>query len=51
MRKAGITRDDETLDAFISDPQKAISGKVMAFFGVMDTKRHAEIIGYLKTVK
>ena len=51
MRKAGITWDDESLDAFIADPQKAIPGNVMAFSGVMDAKRRAEIIDYLKTVK
>jgi cytochrome c len=51
MRKAGITWDDESLDAFIADPQKAIPGNVMPFSGVMDAKRRVEIINYLRAVK
>jgi cytochrome c len=51
MKKADVTWDDKTLDAFIADPQKAIPGNVMPFPGVADEKRRAEIIDYLKTVK
>ena len=51
MKKADVTWDDKTLDAFIGDPQKAIPGNVMRFPGVADEKQRAEIIDYLKTMK
>lgn len=51
MKKAGVTWDDETLEAFIANPQKAIPGNLMPFSGVADAKQRAEIIAYLKTVK
>ena len=51
LKKAGVTWDDKSLDAFITDPQKAIPGNVMPFPGVADAKQRAEIIDYLKTVK
>ena len=51
LRKAEVTWDDKSLDAFIADPQKAIPGNVMPFPGVADAKQRTEIIDYLKTVK
>jgi cytochrome c len=51
MKRAGVTWDDGTLDAFITDPQKAVPGNVMPFPGVADAKQRAEIIDYLKSVK
>ena len=51
MKKAGVTWDDKSLDAFISDPQKAIPNNVMPFPGVADAKQRAEIVDYLKTVQ
>ena len=51
MKKADVTWDDKSLDAFIADPQKAIPGNVMPFPGVADEKQRAEIIDYLKSVK
>ena len=51
MRKAGVTWDDKTLDAFIADPQKTIPGNLMPFPGVADAKQRAEIVDYLKTLK
>jgi cytochrome c len=51
MKKADVTWDDKTLDAFIANPQKAIPGNVMPFPGVADEKQRAEIIDYLKSVK
>jgi cytochrome c len=51
MRKADVTWDDKSLDAFIADPQKSIPGNVMPFPGVADARQRAEIIDYLKTVK
>ena len=51
MKKAGVTWDDKSLDAFITDPQKAVPGNVMPFPGVADAKQRAEIVDYLKTLK
>lgn len=51
MKKAGVTWDDKSLDAFITDPQKAVPGNVMPFPGVADPKQRAEIVDYLKTLK
>jgi cytochrome c len=51
MKKAGVTWDEHSLDAFIADPQKAVPGNVMPFPGLADGKQRAEIIDYLKTVK
>lgn len=44
-------RDAKTLDAFLSDPQKAIPGNVMPFPGLADAKQRAEIVDYLKNVE
>jgi cytochrome c len=51
MKKAGVTWDDKSLDAFIAEPQKAIPGNVMPFPGIADAKQRAEIVGYLRTLK
>ena len=49
MRNAGTTWDDKSLDAFIADPQKAVSGNKMPFAGLPDAKQRAEVIEYLKS--
>ena len=51
MKKAGLTWDDKSLDAFIADPQKAVPGNVMPFPGLPDAKQREEVIAYLKTLK
>jgi cytochrome c len=51
MKRVGVTWDDETLDAFIADPQKSIPGNLMPFPGVADAKQRADIVAYLKSVK
>ncbi|MBV9191667.1 MAG: c-type cytochrome [Betaproteobacteria bacterium] len=51
MKRAGLTWDEQALDKFISDPQKAVPGNVMPFAGVADAKQRAEIISFLKTAK
>jgi cytochrome c len=51
MRKSGMTWDDASLDAFLTDPQKAVPGNAMPFPGVADPKSRAEIIDFLKTAK
>jgi len=51
MRKAGMTWDEKSLDAFLADPQKTVPGNTMPFPGVPDAKQRLEIVQYLKTVK
>ena len=51
MKGADITWDDKTLDAYLTDPQKAIPGNVMPFSGLADAKQRSDLIAYLKTVK
>lgn len=51
MKKAGMTWDSKSLDAFLTDPQKAVPGNRMPFPGVSDGKQRAEIIQYMKTIK
>jgi cytochrome c len=51
MKGANITWDDKALDAYITDPQKAIPGNVMPFSGITDAKQRADLIAYLKTLK
>lgn len=51
MKKATFTWDDQSLDAFIADPQKQVPGNVMPFSGIPDDKDRADLIAYLKTLK
>jgi cytochrome c len=51
MKSTGITWDDNTLDAYLSDPQKVVPGNLMPFSGVADARERADVIAYLKTVK
>jgi len=51
MRKAGMTWDEKSLDAFLADPQKAVPGNTMPFPGVPDAKQRSEIVQYIKTIK
>jgi cytochrome c len=45
---ADLTWDEATLDAFIKQPNKLVTGTSMAFAGVPDAARRAAIIDYLK---
>jgi len=51
MKGSNITWDDTTLNAFVADPQKAISGNVMPFSGLADATQRADLIAYLRTLK
>lgn len=51
MKRSSMIWDDNTLDAFIAEPQKSIPGNLMPFPGVADTQKRAEIIDYLRSVK
>src|SRR5262245_21685826 len=51
MKAANVTWDDKSLDSYIAAPQKFIPGNTMAFSGLPDEKKRADIIAYLNTLK
>src|SRR5215475_12274264 len=51
MKNSKVTWDEKSLDAFLTDPQKAIPGNAIPFPGVPDAKQRAEIVDYLKTIQ
>jgi cytochrome c len=51
MKGANITWDAKTLDAYLTDPQKAVPGNQMPFSGMADAKQRVDVIAYLATLK
>ena len=51
MKRANLTWDDETLRAYISDPQAKVKGNRMPFGGLTDPKDVDDIVAYLKVLK
>lgn len=51
MKDAKRTWNAKTLDAYLTDLQKAVPGYVMPFSGVADAKQRADLIAYLRTLK
>lgn len=51
LRNAKRTWNDETLFAFLGDPQAAIPGNTMPFPGLPDEAQRRDVIAYLKTFK
>ena len=50
MAKAGITWNEQTLDAYLADPNKVVPGTAM-FGGMLESAQdRADVIAYLKTV-
>jgi cytochrome c len=50
LKSAGIVWNDDTLDAWLEDPQHFIPGNTMTFPGMKDTQQRAELLAYLKDV-
>lgn len=50
MLDSGLTWNQATLDRFLNDPKAVVPGTTMAFGGVKDAAKRAEIIAYLKTL-
>jgi cytochrome c len=48
MSRSGITWTRETLDNFIADPQKVVSGNRMPYSGMTDAGERADLIAYLQ---
>jgi cytochrome c len=47
MKKSGIVWTPQTLDAFLSDPQKAVPANRMPFAGLPDARERADVIAYM----
>ena len=50
MKSANLTWNQATLDRYLTNPQGVVPGTTMAFAGVKDAAKRAEIIAYLKTL-
>jgi cytochrome c len=50
MAAADLTWNQATLDRYLDNPQAVVPGTTMAFAGVKDAGKRAEIIAYLKTL-
>jgi len=51
MKRAKLTWDEKTLDAYIANPQAVVPGNLMPFSGIADARQRADLIAYLKTLK
>src|SRR5262249_14501054 len=48
LKSAGIIWNDDTLDAWIKDPQHFIPGNTMTFPGMKDARQRADLLAFLK---
>ncbi|MEO6875228.1 MAG: c-type cytochrome [Opitutaceae bacterium] len=51
MRRANLTWDESTLDAYLADPQAVVPGNTMPFPGLPVAEERRELIHYLKTLQ
>lgn len=51
MKRADLVWDDETLDAYLKQPQAKVPQNRMAFAGFRNPADRAAVIAYLKTLK
>jgi cytochrome c2 len=47
-KKSGDTWDEETLDAYLTDPRKFMPGTKMIFAGLKDSESRKALVEYLK---
>ncbi len=50
LAESGVIWETSSLDAFIANPHDFIPGNRMAFAGIRDAQRRADIIAYLREV-
>lgn len=50
MRQSGLTWDEATLDRYLKDPRATVPGTKMAYVGLKDDAKRAELIEWLKTI-
>ena len=48
VKASGVTWDDKTLDAWLTDPQHFIAGNTMTFPGMKDARQRADLLAFLK---
>lgn len=48
LKRSGVVWNEETLDAWLKDPEKFIPGNDMAFPGIKDDKLRRDLIAYLR---
>jgi cytochrome c len=48
LKGSGIVWDDNTLDAWLADPQHVIPGNTMTFPGLKDGRQRADLLAFLK---
>jgi cytochrome c len=51
LKASGLVWDENSLDLYLTDPQKAVPGNVMPFAGLADPKLRAALIAYLASLK
>ncbi|CAO3402834.1 Cytochrome c [Azospirillum palustre] len=49
VKDAGYAWDEQKLDTYLKDPKAALPGNKMAFAGVKDDAKRADLIAYLKS--
>jgi len=51
MKGSGLTWDEATLDAYLTDPKAKVPGNKMIFPGLKDETERKDVIAYLATQK
>ncbi|NMN03090.1 MULTISPECIES: c-type cytochrome [unclassified Novosphingobium] len=51
LKKSGLTWNAATLDKWIENPRALVPGTMMAFPGLKDPAKRAELVGYLTSLK
>lgn len=51
MKNAAITWDEQTLNAFIAEPQKIVPGNHMPFSGLPEANDRASVVAFLKDLR
>jgi len=50
LKRAGVTWNESTLEAWLADPERFVPGNYMTFPGVRDAQARQDLIAYLKAV-
>lgn len=50
MRNSGLTWDEATLDRYLKNPREVVPGTKMAYAGLKDDAKRAELVAWLKTI-
>lgn len=50
-KKSGLTWDTPTLDKYLTSPPTVVPGTTMAFAGLKDAQKRADLIAYLQSLR